>query len=62
MTTDRESDRMTTNLYREMRLLRQEVGNMGNKLGLYTEAMFFPSLERILREDFGGQDKIFNGD
>ncbi len=48
-----ESDRIWTAVYSELRGLRTDVGQLGNKLGLTTEAMFYPSLDRILRQDFG---------
>ncbi len=50
-----DSDRIFTSLYQEIRWLRRDVGQLGNQFGLYTEAMFLPSLDRILREDFGMQ-------
>ncbi len=48
-----ESDRIWKAVYAELRGLRRDVGNLANKLGLATESMFFPSLDRILRQDFG---------
>ncbi len=51
----KESDRIWNAVYAELRGLRRDVGQLGNKLGLSTEAMFFPSLDRILRQDFGMQ-------
>ncbi len=51
----KESDRIWNAVYKELRGLRRDVGQLGNRLGLSTEAMFFPSLDRILRQDFGMQ-------
>ncbi len=51
----KESDRIWNAVYAELRGLRRDVGQLGNKLGLSTVAMFFPSLDRILRQDFGMQ-------
>ncbi len=48
-----ETDRLITHLDRGLTNLRREVGGIANRLGLNTEAMFLPSLEGILREDFG---------
>ncbi len=55
LTSRKESDRIRTAVYAELRGLRRDVGQLGNRLGLYSEAMFFPSLDRILRQDFGMQ-------
>jgi hypothetical protein len=48
-----ETDRLITSLERRFDDIRQEVGGIANRTGLTTEAMFLPSLERILRQDFG---------
>jgi hypothetical protein len=47
-----ETDRLVASRERRLENLRFEVGQMGNRTGLTTEVMFYPSLARILREDF----------
>jgi hypothetical protein len=47
-----ETDRLFAYLERRFDKLSAQVGQIGNQIGLTTEAMFYPSLERILREDF----------
>ncbi len=42
----RDSDRLFESIHRDL-------GHLGNKQGDYTEALFRPSLERALREQFG---------
>ncbi len=37
---------------RQLRTLRKEVGGLANKWGRYTEAMAYPSMDKLLREDF----------
>jgi len=37
----------------ELKNLRRIVGDIGNKFGSFTEGMAFPSMERVLRKQFG---------
>ncbi len=46
LATRLEVDRLITGIHRQL-------GALGNSLGLYTESMFRPSLERVLRGRFG---------
>lgn len=48
----REHDRMLTRLERSMAEANRQLGKLGNRIGELTEAAFYPSLERALREDF----------
>lgn len=40
---------------RELRKLAEQIGGLGNKFGGFTEGMAFPSMDRILRKEFGAQ-------
>ncbi len=53
LATRREMDRQFTGVHRQLSVIHGELGAFGNSLGLYTESMFRPSLERLLRERFG---------
>jgi hypothetical protein len=48
----REYDRMVASLERSMENANRQLGKLGNQLGALNEAAFFPSLERVLRQDF----------
>jgi hypothetical protein len=48
----REHDRMAASLERSMENANRQLGNLGNQLGSLNEAAFYPSLERVLRDDF----------
>lgn len=37
---------------RQLRELREQIGGLGNKFGSFTEGLAYPSLYRILTEDF----------
>ena len=45
MTDNKETDR-------QLRDLREQIGGLGNKFGSFTEGLAYPSLYRILTEDF----------
>ena len=49
----RETDRLITSLERRFDEVNRQLGGLANALGVGTEAAFYPSLERILREDYG---------
>ena len=48
----REHDRMLASLERSMDNANRQLGKLGNQIGELNEAAFYPSLERVLREDF----------
>ncbi len=48
----REYDRMVASLERSMENANRQLGQLGNQLGALNEAAFYPSLERVLRQDF----------
>ena len=53
--TDRqfkETDRQFKETDRRLRLLGEQIGGLGNKFGSFTEGLAYPSLYRILKEDF----------
>ncbi len=47
----REYDRMVASLERSMEVANRQLGKLGNQLGALNEAAFYPSLERVLRQD-----------
>ena len=53
--TDRqmkETDRQMKETDRRLHLLGEQLGGLGNKFGSFTEGLAYPSLYRILTEDF----------
>ncbi len=48
----REYDRMVASLERSMEYANRQLGQLGNQLGALNESAFYPSLERVLRQDF----------
>ncbi|MCX6155690.1 MAG: DUF3782 domain-containing protein [Candidatus Kapabacteria bacterium] len=54
--TDRkfqETDRKQQITNKQISELGKQIGGLNNKFGSYNEALFFPSLEKILEKDFG---------
>ena len=53
--TDRqfkETDRQFKETDRRLRLLGEQIGGLGNKFGSFTEGLAYPSLYRILKDEF----------
>jgi hypothetical protein len=48
----REHDRMIASLERSIDYANRQLGKLGNQIGALNEAAFYPSLERVLSEDF----------
>ena len=47
-----ETDRQGKETDRRLKLLGEQIGGLGNKFGSFTEGLAYPSLYRILTEDF----------
>ena len=51
--TDRRLEERFKETDRQIRELGKQIGGLGNKFGGFTEGMAFPSMKRILIEEFG---------
>lgn len=54
-----ENAKQISEIGRKLDKLSVSVGEIGNKFGRFTEGLFNPSLERILREDFQMEETFF---
>ncbi|MCI0536254.1 MAG: hypothetical protein L0Z50_13590 [Verrucomicrobiales bacterium] len=52
MADNKETDRQFEETDRRLKLLSEQIGGLGNKFGSFTEGLAYPSLYRILTEDF----------
>ena len=50
--TDRRLDERSKETDRQLKVLSKQIGGLGNKFGGFTEGMAFPSMQRILTEQF----------
>lgn len=51
-TDNKETERRFQETERQLKLLREQIGGLDNKFGSFTEGLAYPSLYRILTEDF----------
>lgn len=51
--TDRQLKETQEETARQIRQVNKQLGELGNKWGTFTESMAWPSLEKILKKDFG---------
>ncbi len=52
----KKTDRRMAETDRQIKQVSKQLGEIGNKFGSFTEGMAFPSMEKILREEFGMND------
>jgi len=50
--TFQKTDQLFNKMARENKELRQQIGGLGNKFGSFTEGMAFPSMSKVLKEQF----------
>lgn len=50
--TDKRIDQRTKETDQQLKELGKQIGGLGNKIGSFTEGMVFPSMQRILTEQF----------
>jgi hypothetical protein len=50
--TDKRIDKRTKETDKQLKELGKQIGGLGNKIGSFTEGMAFPSMQRILTEQF----------
>lgn len=54
--TKAEADKRSQEIDLQLKELGKQIGGLGNKFGSFTEGLLLPSVERILREQFGVTD------
>jgi hypothetical protein len=50
--TDKELREIVADLAKQVKQTNKQLGELGNRWGLYTEGMAYPSLEKVLRQKF----------